>query len=86
MFKDMDTGLIADSPELRSMASAPRDGSIIVVIVKNYTPGTFEARHARVVTSWVTDEFIPMDIAADDSEGMNHGALPEHICLGWLPI
>lgn len=71
---------------LHPMASAPTDGSHVVVVTVEFEGQRAEIRgtRSRVVSDWVTNEFIPSWIGSDDGEGMNHGALQRPI--GWLPL
>lgn len=67
------------------METAPRDGKIVLVRVKGYPSYASEWIKARVVPTWATDEFIPVDIPFYDTAGMNHGAIHEQDCMGWMP-
>ena len=44
------------------------------------------ATEARVVTSWLTAEFIPAYIEDEDRSGCNHNSLVEEQLIGWLPM
>jgi hypothetical protein len=73
---------------LRPMQNAPRDGTEVVIVQIDFSndKATLRGTKARVVTTWATGEFIPTPIAANDTSGMNHGALVEGHNLGWLPL
>lgn len=69
---------------LNPMTTAPRDGSTVFVVDRGY--GQPLAYRARVCAWWLTDEFIPIGVKDGDSDGANHGAIPEEAALGWLPL
>ncbi|AVT76663.1 hypothetical protein RPPS3_26000 [Rhodopseudomonas palustris] len=71
------------SIKINPMSTAPRDGTLVYIYEENGS--NIQSTLARVVPTWVTDEFIPHDISATDTSGMNHGAIPNEFALGWLP-